>query len=109
MDAAAYFDYARAAAAIAALERVARMVEDHAAARARLASGALRHWRGRHACAFEADQRRLSRDAAALAAALRRAARRVAAAAEAARADQRRRQEQHGTGRETGAPRGARF
>lgn len=101
------FDHARAAAAVAALERVARMAEDHAAVRARLGAQALRNWRGRHACAFEADQRALAREAAALAAALRREARRLVAAAEAARAEQRRREQD--AGREAGAPWGARF
>lgn len=102
------FDHARAAAAIAALEQVARMVEDHAAERARLGAVAARHWRGRYASAFAADQRALAREAAALAAALRREARRLTLAAEAARAESRRREAEWASGRGTGARWGAR-
>jgi uncharacterized protein YukE len=103
------FDHARAARAVAALEHLARMVDDHAAARARLGTLAAREWRGRHACSFAAEQADLARHAAALAAELRREARRIAAAAEWARAEQRRWEAERLAGRETGAPWGARL
>lgn len=85
------FDHAAAAAAVTALRSTARLVDTQADARVRLAATAQAEWRGRARVVFDAELRRMSREAADLADGCRRAAAAIEAAADEARVEQRRR------------------